>query len=471
MTTIAHFGTFDVENYGDLLFTNIVNSRLSESECIPVSPIGGPPVWKDSAQSVGLCDLIGRHTEGVVIGGGNIIHPNKTPLTSYVRGGVDLYGYADLWIGAALAAPEGTPVMWNAPGVPKPIPTEFIGLVRKALLRSTYLSVRDEESRRLLLDIQPDLEISVVPDSAWNLPSLWSKESLDSEFETLTKGDAGPFFTIHVNDRYAKDIEYPKLASILDKMAKKLNMRPILIGIGPCHNDDRLAGLIASMMTSSPILVDRPLSTRQVCAAISRSNLYVGSSMHGYITAAAFGVPAFIVAKNLLKFKGVVSLTDAPETLVRSWKNLENTVYKSDFPKLSQTFMKKQVAASEILDAHWTKIFSVLKNSRGSGPWSAEAVLRYRSQFLEAACRAEARSVRELKEIANRRRLKLQRSKKTIESSPEMGKSRQSSGDNPDPKKTNRPSPGIDQPQRSSCGKPALKKLFSRASKLLGSQR
>jgi hypothetical protein len=44
---IAHFGTFDVEHYGDLLFPLILERRLSDiyEEFVHASPVGGPPVW------------------------------------------------------------------------------------------------------------------------------------------------------------------------------------------------------------------------------------------------------------------------------------------------------------------------------------------------------------------------------------------------------------------------------------------
>ena len=51
---LAHFGTFDVENYGDLLFPLVLERRLADlcDEFIRVSPVGGPPLWQDRVPTV-----------------------------------------------------------------------------------------------------------------------------------------------------------------------------------------------------------------------------------------------------------------------------------------------------------------------------------------------------------------------------------------------------------------------------------
>ena len=51
---LAYFGTFDVENYGDLLFPLILERKLADfcDEFIHVSPVGGQPLWQDCVRTV-----------------------------------------------------------------------------------------------------------------------------------------------------------------------------------------------------------------------------------------------------------------------------------------------------------------------------------------------------------------------------------------------------------------------------------
>ncbi|TCP39819.1 polysaccharide pyruvyl transferase family protein [Rhodovulum marinum] len=392
MAYLAHTGTFDVENYGDLLFPLLLAKRLPGYEVRPVSPCGGNPVWSDCVSSAPLEGLLGSKCRGIIVGGGNIIHPNPSSLARYRKCGADIRGYADLWIGAALAAGKDVPVLWNACGVPRPIGTEFAEIAREALLRTDYLSVRDELSRKYLQNICPDLEIAVVPDSAWDLPSLWTADELDSTFAALTggtPGDCGRHVAIHLNRRYTKDVGDIALGAIIDGLCDALDARPILVAIGPCHEDDVFARAITPYLSREPIILDRPQSLRQVCAAISRSDFYVGSSMHGYITAAAFGVPAVVVARKMIKFSGAVHRAGAPETLVRSWKKVPGAVRRIDRDALSATFLQSQKAASAELTAHWSAIASQI--DRGSQMeatlWDPSALHAYRARFQDICTR------------------------------------------------------------------------------------
>jgi hypothetical protein len=123
---IAHFGTFDVENYGDLLFPLVLERRLADvcDDFVHVSPANGAPDWEGCAPTVGFDEFLreGPKVDGVVIGGGQILRASPTPLGIYDRGGVSPFvTYPSLWLGAAyVAARDGLPLCWNAPGVPAP---------------------------------------------------------------------------------------------------------------------------------------------------------------------------------------------------------------------------------------------------------------------------------------------------------------------------------------------------------------
>src|SRR5215213_9324871 len=92
---IAHFGTFDVENYGDLLFPLVLERRLSDlcDEFVHVSPVGGPPPWSDCVQTVGFNQFSQETSgvDGVVVGGGQIIRATPTPLEVYNASGISTF--------------------------------------------------------------------------------------------------------------------------------------------------------------------------------------------------------------------------------------------------------------------------------------------------------------------------------------------------------------------------------------------
>ena len=299
---LLHTGTFDVENYGDLLFPALLQRRFPQDEIIHVSPAGSLSLWNDTVPCRPLDTAAGLPARALVIGGGNILQAMPTTLPFYRRAAVDLTGYADLWIVPTLSAPPEMPVIWNAPGVPGYFETPFIPIVREAVLRADYLAVRDVESREMISEIAPNRHVRVVPDPAWELPALWPATSHASALQaTLARLGAGPdtrFFVTHVNRRYISDLEPAQLADEIDGLAAAFEARPLLAAIGPCHGDTGTARQVAHTLRSDPLVLASPRSLHEMAALIAGAVAYVGSSMHGYITAAAYGVPAIVIARG-----------------------------------------------------------------------------------------------------------------------------------------------------------------------------
>ncbi len=124
---IAQLGTFDVANYGDLLFPLLAHRRLErffpDLHMDFVSPVGGDPVWSDCVASVpwqSFAECIESY-DAILVGGGNIIRLNPTDLGHYQEGLTPLLAYARLWAAFAELNQKGIPILWNAPGVPSPM--------------------------------------------------------------------------------------------------------------------------------------------------------------------------------------------------------------------------------------------------------------------------------------------------------------------------------------------------------------
>ncbi len=367
MINILHFGTFDVNNYGDLLFPLLAKEEfcgLSNNVLRAVSPIGGaPPGLSDCAPCIGALDLVqgAEDVDGALIGGGNIIHcmPSKQP--PYVAAGRGSLGYGDLWIGPTCLLPEHVPIVWNAPGVPGPFEKAHHELVKTALKRTNYLSVRDELSRQYLLDVWSDADIAIAPDSAWAINRLWTREDLKFEYESLFSRLGIPVsdrtIVFHLNRRYLGGKGIRAIGKQLDSIAEQMSARPLLIAFAPCHGDDTLAREVAASMASHPVLIDRPQSLREIAACIAFSSAYAGSSMHGLITASAFGVPGVSVAKrSMAKFAGVLALVNQPDMVVEDWGQALDALRSMDFNRRKIDLLAVRDSAHQALEIHWNRI-------------------------------------------------------------------------------------------------------------------
>ncbi len=362
---VAHFGTFDVENYGDLLFPLVLRRRLEDLgvELTCVSPVGGPPVWGDCVASTTVETLAPSAFDAVVLGGGNIVHAGPAGVARYQRDGTTaLFAYAGLWSDAArLAAEAGIPLCWNAPGLPQDLLGRAADLLRACTMDAEPLTVRDHLSRRRLHEAGVDRPVHVTCDTALDVSRLWTEAEIDAAHEALfaDRNADRPRRTlaIHLNRRYlGADIQ--EVADEIDGIAALARATPVLLALGPCHGDDELVGEVAARMRVPAVAVPRPRSLREAAAAIGRADAYVGSSLHGMVTACSFGVPGLIVAREPSgsgKFSGFLELVGLEEALVPSWAAAARELPSILHPQPARHERLREAWEPQ-LDAHWTRM-------------------------------------------------------------------------------------------------------------------
>lgn len=175
MKKIAHFGAFDHDSYGDVLFPKILRFLLPEFEITHVAPTGIPTPWSDACPIISMEEAVGRtEWDGIVVGGGDIIQSGEWSTKKWKRHARLPFAHlSGLWTGAAfLSAKLNIPVAWMAPGVPTPFEPWYADCVKLALACSDHLMVRDQASRRFL-DPFAEKPIGVVPDFALVLSRMW----------------------------------------------------------------------------------------------------------------------------------------------------------------------------------------------------------------------------------------------------------------------------------------------------------
>lgn len=383
---IANFGTFDVANYGDLLFPKIVQHYLGldATEIVNVSPMGGQP-YSDSSLSVGWREFVGSNQEfdAVVVGGGNTIHGRPTELSEYAA--VRRTAYPSIWIGAAQTASRlRVPLIFNAPGVPREPGPILASMLRRVIERSDYCAVRDEFSADILAGLGCR-GLSVIPDTAATLHDV-----LGDLAGVRAKGDLFinvNYVVIHLNERYVGMLD-SEIAAILDNLALQADMPILLVPIGLCHGDLQYAERIRQLMLSPVEVFEGNSEIRTIAGAIANSSLYIGSSLHACITAMAYGVPALMVADNMYqhKFLGLLSQFGAQDALYSSWSSVE----ESGVVGRGRLKAVNMEGANESLDAHWNLVRKVIGSESVAGANKAGSVGR---RFMDTAVSPASASV------------------------------------------------------------------------------
>lgn len=286
-------GTFDVENYGDLLFPLVAEAELSARlGAVKLHRFSyrskTPPDWPYPVTSVAELPQVASSLDGMLIGGGFLIRFDKHVAPGYGPPTPAIHHPTGYWLTPALIAlQQGLPLVWNAPGMHRnEIPDWADPLMELAFTLSRYIAVRDKPSQEALARFTGIDRISVVPDTAFGLPRLLNGSS-SSELNRLREasGLTGPYIILQAalgTKTFARFVKNHR-----DRLR---GFQFLALPIGPVLGDHA-----AILEADLPGLVRLPTWPHPLLLAdlIGHAEAVVGHSYHLAITALASGVPVF----------------------------------------------------------------------------------------------------------------------------------------------------------------------------------
>src|SRR5688500_15525666 len=151
-TRVAIVGTFDVENFGDVLFPIVARhalaARIPDVEVVPFSYHDRDAAdWAYDVRSLSrLGDELGD-IDLVLVGGGHLIRFDKTVAFGYSPPDADLHHPTAYWLMPTLLAGwTGVQVAWNAVGVSSDTPAWAAPLLAEAAQAVTYSTILYDQS-------------------------------------------------------------------------------------------------------------------------------------------------------------------------------------------------------------------------------------------------------------------------------------------------------------------------------------
>jgi polysaccharide pyruvyl transferase WcaK-like protein len=365
---LALWGTFDVDNYGDHLFPRVavheLQRRLPGATVDVYAPYGrlhptplddGPVAPLGTWTPQRAAELASAY-DTVVIGGGEIIHLND-PLLAPVYGASaeELTRMAPSRFFVEALGPKlerRCPVVWHALGVPVSVEPggDEAQRLRGALAGRRHVAVRDRFSKARLERAGVERPIAVVPDSALLLDRVLPPAALAARLERLRSAGCyptGPALVLQGCDlivphagRLARAVgewldrqavSFGAVGEWLDGQGvpsgavrsrstggSRPGLEPVIIETGRCRGDTLFADALAPQL--APRRVHRLASGAGIddlAAAIAGGLVFVGSSLHGAITALVYGRP--FVLLNLAgesKLDGFADLTGLGDRVV-----------------------------------------------------------------------------------------------------------------------------------------------------------
>lgn len=385
-------GMFDMPNFGDLMFPVVAAHELGERgyNVRALSPTGAQVGLKQAVATRPIWAAFDPDTpfDGILIGGGYIVHTHRMDiLKEYRAPGIGAAVGPSVWLGATLAAAlRDVPLAWNAPGAPHPLRPGVAAMAAAAFEAADYLSLRDAASARMART--PLAQI--VPDPILGLDRVWPRDGLRDDFahlcDDLRVERRDRVLAVHVRQRSLGGDSIPSFADGLAAACRSLDLTPVLIGLGTAHSDDRIARDLATALCDRNIpaaALDRPRGLREIAALLAHARAYAGSSLHGYIAAAAYGVPGLLVARPAYrKFDGLVAHLDRADNLMTDW-GAALAALPATVAAPPRTL---PIAISEQLARHWDRIAAAF--AAGPEP-KRSARLKFASLAFQAGLNRE----------------------------------------------------------------------------------
>jgi len=373
---ITHLGTFDVENYGDLLypivFRHLLKARDASLQVRHYSPLPGEAPQEAGFETHSLQSLFESRAESctLFLGGGDILrtdwdvvasHYGRDSRIDYSRlrhslGTVNAFSYllrrnlprsepagffADRFrarwmtypaVGPFLidsdSLPQGTLVSYISCGVPHDFtPLERDG-IKRTLDRARFIYLRDEQSAEKLCRAGVRRELRVAPDLTVLLSDQFDREKQARRGREIISrfgidGDR-PFLCFQCQPYPGFDAE--EIVRQLMRYRERTGSTVVLFPTGYCHGDHEFLHSLARL-SGGALKYAGVYSIFDMMDIIAASDLFVGTSLHAYITALSFGVPGLFGPLPVAKADGFLSVMNLPPQLkLCSWKEINDRI-------------------------------------------------------------------------------------------------------------------------------------------------
>lgn len=378
---VAMFGTYDLPSLGDTMFPVIFKKEMEKrfGNAIQVdlySPRGTETPYNDLPRVYSIDDLKENHKETpyklLVIGGGEFIHFSQVEYIA-TDGQKKFYESGDLWEKPQMIAEKlGIPVIWNCVGVTYDInqPIQIKRLVDRCI-NLKYLSVRDRYSKiRLASETKLD-GIHEVADMLWLFNDYFSKEYLERIKLELSK----KYCFLQDNYivlQYGTSWEYKKVVDEVIKLADKKQYKVIAMVVNYCHQDQEIVDDI-KRYHDDVCVFEQMLSPIEIMSVIQGAKIFIGTSLHGNVTAMSYGVNNICLDMypyTVSKMDGIFDMIHQMKRIVR---NPQYIGYKSDELQAAfaqdGVFIKDEIAKiKDRLKEHFDFVEDIIRHQKTDQP-------------------------------------------------------------------------------------------------------
>ncbi|WP_455070795.1 polysaccharide pyruvyl transferase family protein [Prevotella histicola] len=346
-------------NYGDLLFPHVIQYYFKD--CVDkiifcsttksdLSKFGGVPT--KSFRSLFNAKI--KDDNFLIVAGGDSLFIDWQTILSFVDPYAKFFYIADNFIGSSILSALYKKIKYHASTFyPFSIGKDELCNIKKVFYNSLggsvleqkkdslfrqeitsilktvdYISVRDKSTHNLLKLI--GVHNLMVPDSAILISDVFSEDFLSSHISPTLKKILDKeylFFQINAEHGNNKENYY---ANLLSSIANEYKLHICLcpIGLAPGHSDNIPLMKIQKRISNLSTFINNP-TIWDIMYLIKYAKIFIGTSLHGTITAMSFGTS--YVSHGPLKLKNYIMtwVDNGEEYFVEDYLKLEESIRKT----------------------------------------------------------------------------------------------------------------------------------------------
>ena len=370
---IAQFGTYDIESLGDTSFPKMLAYGLEkyipcDIELFSMTECAKP--YNHNSHVYSFEQFHERHSvkpfDAVIIGGGEFIHFSKMDVI--IDGVQKSYPEGHIWKKPLeMAIQHGIPAFLNCVGVPYDLTSSQQQELRDHIKTVLYASVRDEYSTKRLRAAGVE-DVHCVADNLWYMNQMYPKVQMDQMRHELELRTGRDFSTPYIIVQYGTTRDSAALAEQLHRIKADTGFRICLMPINYCHEDRYGMELLAQHGVQEFETITDYFQPPELIAIIAGAKAFFGTSLHGNLTAASYGVPFVgidMYPSFVSKMDGIFSMMGYEHYLCPHEDGIKAAydAQKKDManvialPGRIQDLQKK-------LDLHFQRIADLLKGAR-----------------------------------------------------------------------------------------------------------
>ncbi|GAC03577.1 hypothetical protein GAGA_0714 [Paraglaciecola agarilytica NO2] len=185
------------------------------------------------------------------------------------------------------------------------LPPRVKELVAARLRSADYFSVRDN---RTLSDVSKEVgNVKLYPDSVLLIPALLTEEELTDKVSERVKAACEDNYLCFQASPHKVGLNVEVVAETIIKISEAKRQKVILLPIGYASSHDDLIFLrkLHNLFPQNTLLLSE-LTVWEIMFTIMRANCFIGTSLHGVVTAMAFAVPHFVINPKIDKVSSFV---------------------------------------------------------------------------------------------------------------------------------------------------------------------